>query len=441
MGTEKGAAMRTTRARTVLVTGTAAALAIVSMALATPAHAAAATTRISSTSGGAAADDRSELPGLSADGRYATFTSDATNLAPVGPFHFQSNVFVKDRRTGAVDMVSVTPAGVEGNRDSGEFLNPAPVTPDGRFVAFDSDAFNLTPGDTNNLTDVFLRDRMSRTTTRLSVSTAGAQGNANSGVAAMSADGRFVLFNSRATNLIANDANGLGTDVFVRDTVAGTTTLVSTKTDGTQVDKDTLGYSISADGRFVLLTSLSRYTADDKNNDTDAFVKDLKTGAIERVSKTSKGRDFPGGTDFAKASMSADGRFVAFNAAPAGQLAQIYVRDRQRRTTTLASVNIHGKAGNHASFGVSLSANGRFVAFNSVADDMAIPGPATFAQVYVRDLQAKTTTLASVNFFGAPIGQSSGEIAVCDTGVAFDNADTLVVPPTNGKEQAYFRSF
>jgi Tol biopolymer transport system component len=433
--------MRITRARTVLVTGTAAALAVASMALANPAHAAAATTRISSTGGGAAADGRSELPGLSADGRYATFTSDATNLVPVGPLHFQSNVFVKDRKTGAVDIVSVSPAGVEGNRSSGEFLIPAPVTPDGRFVAFDSDAFNLVPGDTNNLTDVFLRDRRNRTTARLNVSTAGVQANANSGVAAMSADGRFVLFNSRATNLVAKDANGLGTDVFLRDAVAGTTTLVSTRTDGTQVGKDTLGWSISADGRFVLLTSLSRYTADDRNNDTDAFVKDLRTGAIERVSKTRKGKDFPGGTDFARASMSADGRFVAFNAAPAGQLAQIYVRDRQRRTTTLASVNIHGKPGNRASFGVSLSANGRFVAFNTTADDMAGAGPGNFAQVYVRDLQGKTTTLASVNFFGAPIGQSSGEIAVCDTGVAFDNADNLVVPPGNGKEQVYFRSF
>jgi hypothetical protein len=426
--------------RVLFVPGVVAVVAVTTVALAGPAGAAPTTTRLSATSAGAPANDTSELPGLTDDCRYATFTSDATNLVPQSPGNFQSDVFVKDRRTGALDLVSVSSQGAEGNRSSGGFISPAPITPDGRFVVFDSDAFNLVPGDTNNLTDVFLRDRTLHTTTRISVSGGGVQSNGSSSVKAISADGRYVMFLSRATNLVANDTNGSATDVFIRDTAAGTTTLVSTRRDGTQVSDDTVGWDISNDGRLVLFSSLGRYTSDDRNPDTDAFVKDLRTGTVERVDLTNAGKDFPGGTDFAPVAMSADGRFVAFNAAPRNQLAQIYVRDRQKKTTTLVSVNVKGRPGDRASFGVSISPNGRFVAFNTTADDMAAPGPQDFAQLYVRDLTAKTTVRASVTSTGLTIPQSTGEAFMCNAGVAFNSFFPDVVPPGNDQEGVYFRS-
>jgi len=425
--------------RVLFVPGVLGVVAVATIALAGPAGAAPTTTRLSSSAGGAPADDFSTMPGLSDDGRFATFTSDAHNLVPRDPVNFQSQVFVKDRQTGALDLVSVSSPGAEGNRTSGAF-SPAPVTPDGRFVAFQSDASNLVPGDTNNVPDVLLRDRKLRTTTRISVSSTGAQSAGGGGSPmAISADGRYVLFLSRATDLVPGDTNGSATDVFVRDTVAGTTTLVSTKRDSTQVKDDTVGWDMTGDGRYVLFSSLGRYTADDRNADPDAFVKDLRTGAVERVDRTTSGRDFPGGTNFAPVSMSADGRFVAFNAAPRNQLPQIYVRDRQRRTTTLVSVNVNGRPGNRSSFGVSISPNGRFVAFNTTADDMATPGTQDFAQIYVRDLQAKTTVRASVTSTGLTVPQSTGEEFMSDAGVAFRSFFD-VVPPGNDKEGVYFRS-
>jgi WD40-like Beta Propeller Repeat len=402
---------------------------------AAPAGAAGTTVRLSSTGSGAPANAASDLPGLSDDGRYATFTSAATNLVPAAN-NSVSDVFLKDRTTGVVDLISVNSQGVAGNSFSGGFSNASPVTPDGRFVGFDSFASNLVPGDTNQLTDSFLRDRQARTTIRVNVSSAGAQANNSSAVTAVSAKGRYVLFASRATNLVTGDTNN-ALDGFIRDTWYGTTTRVTVKADGTQVANDTRVWDMTNDGRFVLLSSVGRYTADDTNADDDAYVKDLWTGSLERVSLTNGGNNFPGGTGFNKASLSDDGRFVAFNAALANAFPQIYVRDRLYRTTTLVSVNLNGQPGNRSSFSPSISPNGRYVAFNTGADNIVTPPPTPFAHVYVRDLLLKKTTLASVTSTGAPIPQSTGEIFMCNVGVAFNSFYSMVVPDGNDKEQVY----
>jgi hypothetical protein len=428
--------MRARRVRGVLVTGAATALTVATIAVSSPANAATTTTRLSSTAAGAPANGNSDLPGLSDDGRYATFNSGATNLVPGDPNNFVTDVFLKDRLTGAVDQISVNSQGVTGNSFSGGSGAASPVTSDGHFVAFDSFASNLVPNDTNQLFDTFLRDRQARTTVRVSVSSAGTQADGANGVQAMSADGRFVLFTSRATNLVPGDTNN-ALDAFVRDTWQSTTTRVTVKADGTQVADDTRAWEMSNDGRFVAFSSVSKYTADDKNPDVDAYVKDLVTGSVERVSLTNGGRDFPGGTLYDTVSMSADGRFVAFAAAPANQFPEIYVRDRLTRTTTLVSVNVSGQPGNRASFSASISPNGRYVAFNTGADNMVSPPPTPFAHVYVRDLQTRKTTLASVTSAGAPIPQSSGEDFMCNVGVAFNSFYPNVVPGGNDNEQVY----
>jgi archaellum component FlaF (FlaF/FlaG flagellin family) len=412
------------------------AFAIALVGVSTPANAATGTTRISSTSTGAPANDTSLLPGLSDDGRYATFNSTATNLVPGDPSNFSQDVFLKDRATGAVDQISVNSQGVTGNNFSGGFSTASPVTPDGRFVAFDSFASNLVPGDTNQLLDTFLRDRQSRTTVRLDVSSTGAQSTNSSAAQAISADGRYVLFISRSTNLVPGDSNN-ALDGFIRDTVLSTTTRVTVKADGTQVTADTRAWDLSNDGRFMVFGSVSSYTADDTNADDDAYVKDLRTGSVERVSLTNAGRDFPGGTSFQRASISADGRFVAFNAAQANQLPQIWVRDRLNRTTTLVSVNLGGQPGNRSAMSASISPNGRYVSFITTADNMVSPAPTPFAHVYVRDLQTGRTTLASVTSAGAPIPQSSNDNFMSNVGVAFDSFYSRVVPDGNDKEQAY----
>ncbi|MGZ4664922.1 MAG: TolB family protein, partial [Frankiaceae bacterium] len=150
---------------------------------------------------------------VSANGRYVAFISGAANLVP-GDTNTESDVFVRDRRAGTTTRVSVSNTGAQANGYSYEVA----VSANGRYVAFDSNATNLVPGDTNDAQDVFVRDRRAGTTTRVSVSNSGAQGNGGSGDPAVSANGRYVAFNSFATNLVPGDTND-ARDVFVRDRV------------------------------------------------------------------------------------------------------------------------------------------------------------------------------------------------------------------------------
>ena len=186
---------------------------------------------------------------VSADGRFVAFVSDATNLVP-GDTNGKQDVFVRDRQTGSTERVSVSTAGVQGDGDS---FVPM-ISADGRFVAFASEADNLGPDDTNGYGGVFVRDRQLGITERISISAAGAQGDDGSDWPSISANGRFVAFHSYATNLAPNDTNGYP-DVFVRDRQLGITERINVSTAGDQGD-DRSGYpSISADGRFVAFHS------------------------------------------------------------------------------------------------------------------------------------------------------------------------------------------
>src|SRR5947199_301364 len=181
--------------------------------------------------------------------------------------------------------VSVASDGTEGNDVS---LGSA-LSADGRFVAFDSAATDLVAGDTNGVADVFVHDRQTGTTERVSVDSAGNQAkDARRGVA-LSADGRFVAFTSAATNLVAGDTNG-PTDVFVHDRQRGTTERVSVDSAGTQANGASTGVALSADGRFVAFTSAAPdLVAGDTNGAADIFVHDRQTGTTERVSMDSAG--------------------------------------------------------------------------------------------------------------------------------------------------------
>ena len=167
-----------------------------------------ATERVSMDSAGSQGDGVSAWPSISADGRFVAFNSDATNLVP-GDTNGRTDVFVHDRQTGTTERVSADSAGVGGG-------SGAALSADGRFVAFASDAANLVPGDTNGYPDVFVRDRQTGTIERVSMDSFARQGNNHSFDRAISADGRFVAFASYATNLVAGDTNRV-VDVFVHD--------------------------------------------------------------------------------------------------------------------------------------------------------------------------------------------------------------------------------
>ena len=268
---------------------------------------------------------------ISADGRFVTFPT-------FGPMQQFVQVFVRDRSTGQVELISADPGGAEG--DGG--ASHAVISADGRFVAFKSGAANLVPSDTNGVADIFVRDRATQTIERVSISTAGAEGNNISGLPALSADGRFVAFTSLASNLVAGDTNGCS-DVFLRDRLARTTELVSLSADGTGGNDCSGGRSdpgplpaISADGRFVAFPSdASNLVGDDRNLAPDVFLHDRVTGATVRASVATDGTESAGNpASFEpQPSLSADGQVVAFESlarnldADANLGADIFVRD------------------------------------------------------------------------------------------------------------------
>jgi len=327
---------------------------------------------------------------LSADGRLAVFTSSATNLTPTDTNGDDSDVFLRDIPAGSTKMVSVATNGKQGNLSS---VGGA-ISADGRYVAFRSYSNNLVPNDTNARADIFLRDTVAGTTTRVSVAGDGAQANDSSTNPSISGDGRFIAIESNATNLVPDDTNAAN-DIFVRDTLAGTTTRVSVASDGAEGNKDTYHPSVSADGRRVVFASqASNLVSDDTNGHVDIFVHDLTTQMTVRVSTASDGTQGDNMSGYSAApSISADGRYVAFssvatNLVPADTNGEpdAFVKDMLTGITSRVSLTAGGAQGNDESghFYLCISGDARFVAFESIATNLLPGGQANHWDTYVR---------------------------------------------------------
>ena len=336
---------------------------------------------------------------VSGDGRYVAYFSEANDLVP-GDTNSVADIFLRDRLNGTTERVSVDSSGAESN---GQSMYPA-VTDDGRFVVFSSQADNLVAGDTNGVFDVFVRDRQLGTTERVSVSGAGAQANNASGLATISADGRYVAFGSAATNLVSGDTNG-HLDYFVHDRHTGATLLVSVASDGTQADRDTQNGMISGNGRFVAFRSdATNLVAGDVSGFADIFVHDLQLGTTERVSLGMGGLDADG--DSGWPGISDDGRCVSFSSA-AGNLVpggipyhgDVFVYDRQNASTEIVSTTTGGSMCNWSSISPSISADGRYVAFSSMATDLVPNDTNGYTDIFLHDRH------------------SSGFTSLCDPGV------------------------
>lgn len=256
---------------------------------------------------------------ISKNGRFVAFHSYAKNIVANDTTGiYVANAFVRDMQTGITTRVSVSSEGTQENSDS----YPVAVSNDGRFVLFDSYANNLVQGDTNGMPDVFLRDTQNGITTRISVSSNGAQSDGRSaGLGNFSDDVRFIVFESEGNNLVPGDTGGR--DVFLRDMLTGSTTLVSTNSDGVQASGRTgctcrEGYpEISGNGRFVVFQSgATNLVPGDTNGIIDIFVKDLQTGSTTRESITSSGSQQettdPNFVGAVYPHISDDGRFVVF---------------------------------------------------------------------------------------------------------------------------------
>ncbi|TVQ31479.1 MAG: hypothetical protein EA376_09380 [Phycisphaeraceae bacterium] len=367
---------------------------------------------------------------MSADGRFVAFHSIASNLVP-GDTNGAADIFVHDRQKGDTERVSLSSSGEEGDSHS---VEPS-ISADGRYVAFESAAINLVPGDTNGRWDIFVRDRQTGVTERVSVSSTGEQGNHHSRRPSISADGRFVAFESDATNLVPDDTNGVR-DTFVHDRQTGVTERVSVDSSGEQGNSWSEHTSISSDGRFVAFHSIaSNLVPDDTNSAIDIFVHDLQTGVTERVSLSSKGEQ--GNGDSFSPSISADGRFVAFDSNATNLVADdtngardIFVHDRQKGDTERVNLSSSGEQGNSWSERSSISADGRFVAFQSIASNF-VPGDTNDAwDVFVRDRETGVTERVSVSSSGEQGDDSSILSSVSADGrfVAFMSLATNLVP-------------
>jgi Tol biopolymer transport system component len=303
-----------------------------------------------------------------------------------------------------VDLVSRA-SGATGAKSNGASAHSV-VSADGRFVAFVSVATNLSPDDSDGFTDVYVRDLQTNTTVLVSRAggVSGAKANGDSDAPAISADGRFAAFSSNATNLSADDGDTTS-DVYVRDLQTGTTTLVS-RAGGVDGAKGRLSFTpaISADGRFVAFYSFTRLIPDDNDGIWDVYVRDLQTSTTTLVSRASGPTGAKGDNNSWRPAISADGRFVAFrsgatNLSPddGDATEDVFVRDLQAGTTTLVSraTGASGTKGNDASLDPAISADGRFVAFISQASNLSPDDGDAMQDVFARDLQAGTTTLVS----------------------------------------------
>ncbi|MEG4247372.1 calcium-binding protein [Microcoleus sp. Pol10D4] len=365
-----------------------------------------------------------------------------------------------------ITRVSVDSAGNQGNRGPLGIFSSASISPDGRFVAFESPASNLVPGDTNASEDVFVRDTLANTTTRVSVDSAGNQANEDSFDPSISADGRFVAFWSVATNLVPGDTNA-NSDIFVRDTLTNTTTRLSVDSEGNQADDQTyygsINPSISADGQFVAFESKDSYLVPGDTNETyDIFVRDTLTNSTTRVSVDSAGNqgnntsvdpltrydDFRRGGS-KNSSISSDGRFVAFQSYSSNLVPgdtnyspDIFVRDTLTNTTTRLSVDSAGNQGNGESYNPSISGDGRFVAFRSDASNL-VPGDTNETyDIFVRDTLTNTTTRVSVDSAGNQANGDSSNASISANGrfVAFySGASNFVSGDTNNASDIFVR--
>jgi Tol biopolymer transport system component len=394
------------------------------------------TTRVSVASDGTEGNDASFYSSISPDGRYVAFDSLAYNLVP-GDTNDYLDVFVYDRQTGETRRVSVASDGTQ--TDAGHSYDPS-ISVNGRYVAFNSEASDLVFGDTNGYHDIFVHDLQTGETSCVSVASNGTQAiSGPSYYAAISANGRYVAFASVARNLIPNDTND-AQDIFVHDRQTGETGRVSVASGGAQANNYSDRPSISADGRYVAFFSeATNLVPADTNGRSDVFVHDRQTGQTSRVSVASEGTEATGHSYYA--SISADGRYVVF-ASVASNLVpndtngaiDVFVHDRQTGETSCVSVASDGtQANDTSSRPPSISADGRYVAFYSKADNLVPNDTNGVGDVFVHDRQTGETSRVSVASDGTQSNagfsdEPTPSISTNGRNVAFSSSASNLVP-------------
>jgi Tol biopolymer transport system component len=387
---------------------------------------------ISLNSGGVLGNLPSVAPTISGDGVLVAFQSSATNLG-AGDLNARDDMFVRDLGASATTAASLNNGGAYGVDNSG----PGVISNDGRFVVFSSTSNNLSPGDTNGLADVFVRDLLLGTTTIVSLDAAGGPANGASGTPVISADGRYIAFESAASDLIATDTNGT-TDIFVRDMVAGVTVRASVGTGGVQgFNGSSLRPQISADGQVVSFDSAATtLVAGDTNGVRDVFVRNLSTGVTVRASVSDTGAQL---TDqsLGPAPLSSNGSFICFssfaNTVVPGDTN--FSVDLFTKTVgsdaSVARITVNPITGVQANFGSTrpaMTPDGRFIVFVSSATNLVAGDTNTRDDIFQYDGLVGTITRVNLSTGGAQANNSSGTPAISNDGrfvVFASNANNL----------------
>ena len=393
---------------------------------------------------------------VSGDGQFVTFQSEGGGLV-ADDVDGWTDIFLRDRAAGAATTtrVSVTSAGMAG----GGLSNLPSISDDGRFVAFHSASATLVAADGNGFEDVFVHDSVSQTTERVSLASDETEANCGSFHASLSGDGRYVAFQSCATNWseVAGKTVGVS-DVFVRDRTTGTTVLASPHPLGTgpgQWDHHSGDPVLSADGRKVAFESRSDTLVAKGGNastSSEIYLRDLDAGTTEWISVHAPVAGQP--DDSFHPSLSADGRFVAFESLSTNQVAgdtnddrDIFVRDRQLTVTERANLTDAdsepqelGLTTCQGSQTPSISDDGRFVAFQSCADNLVPADTNIVADIFVRDRMLATTGRVTADD-GTELNSSSGTPSLSADGqwvAFFSGASNLIVPDTNGSTYDFY---
>jgi hypothetical protein len=404
------------------------------------------TKRVSVSSSGAQGNGYGVSPAISGNGRFVAFGDSSSNLVP-GDTNGKVDVFVRDRQTHKTERVSVSSTGAQA--DDNSIAYPVTISDDGRYVAFYSDATNLVSGDTNAFRDIFVRDRKLHKTKRVSVSSAGVQANAQSQNPVISADGNSVAFLSDATNLVSGDTNAVS-DIFVRNLKTHTTRRANVGPGGVQSNDSSNSPTISADGHLVGFSSAaSDLVGGDTNAADDIFVRDLNAHKTRRVSVSSTGGQ-ANGVSY-EASISADGHSIAFQSAASNLVSgdtnatnDIFVRDLKNHKTKRVSVSSAGAQsnGNSQFIDPSISATGRFVVFFSAGTNLVAGDTNGQTDSFIRDLVTHKTKRLSVSSTGVQGNGFSIDPSISSDGrfAAFvSTASTLVSGDTNGQGDIFVR--
>jgi Tol biopolymer transport system component len=383
---------------------------------------------------------------LSANGRYVAFSSYGTGFVS-GDTNDSSDIFVRDLTTGAVTRASVSTAGAQATQGS---FNPV-ISADGTVVAFQSYATNLVAGDTNGLPDIFVRNLTTHKTVRVSVSSAGAQANSASQEPAISGNGNVVAFTSDATNLVTAPVNYMGIccDVFARNLSTNKTILIDGMLNG-HGSGDSFGPAVNGDGHLIAFGSWGCNIAPKTPclDDSAVYVRDTSARTTREADVQPNGVRSNGcGED---AAISPDGRYVAFAsdaadlvAGDTNQTYDVFVRDMSTATTTRVSVTSTGKQTNGAQGPVSMSADGRYVSFESDAWNIVSGDTNLVTDIFVRDMQTHKTTRASVSSSGGQADAFSHAAVIAANGstIAFESdADNLVTGDTNQTTDIFTRT-